>query len=141
MDRQIFMGDKNAVHKPEDKDFSDKRNAAARDMARAESETKHTMFRRMLAAALKAGHRAKYVLGDAWFGCKENIATALECGLEAIFQMKRGLMKYRIDDPSAPGATAEGITYTAHQLYEKHKMLDAGILLRQNLLFHSLLSQ
>ncbi|MEZ5327251.1 MAG: hypothetical protein R3F19_19545 [Verrucomicrobiales bacterium] len=59
------------------------------------------MFRRMLAAALKAGHRAKYVLGDAWFGCKENIATALECGLEAIFQMKRGLMKYRIDDPSA----------------------------------------
>ncbi|MEZ5329680.1 MAG: hypothetical protein R3F19_31925 [Verrucomicrobiales bacterium] len=36
VDRQIFMGDKNAVHKPEDKDFSDKRNAAARDMARAE---------------------------------------------------------------------------------------------------------
>jgi hypothetical protein len=121
LDRQIFMGEKNAVDKPEDKGFRDKRSAAARDMARAKSETKHTMFRRMLAAAIKAGHRAKYVLGDAWFGCKENIASVLECGLEAIFQIKRGLMKYRIDDPNAPEATPEGICYTAHQLYEKHK--------------------
>ena len=35
--------------------------------------------------------------------------------------MKRSLMKYRIDNPNAPGATPEGITYTARQLYEKHK--------------------
>ena len=121
VDRQIFMGEKNAVDKPEDNDFRDGRNAAARDMDRAKNETKHDMLRRMIAAALRAGHKATYMLGDAWFGCKENIASALECDLEAIFQMKRGLMKYRIDDPNAPGATSNGIAYTAHQLYEKHK--------------------
>ena len=121
VDRQIFMGQKNAVDKPEDKDFRDKRSAAARDMDRAKTGSKHDFFRRMLKAALVAGFKAKYILGDAWFGCKENIASALECGLEAIFQMKRGLMKYRIDDPYAADADAEGTSYSARQLYERHK--------------------
>ncbi len=52
------------------------------------------MFRRMLKSALDVGFRAAYVLGDAWFGCKENIRASLDLGLVAIFQMKRGNMNY-----------------------------------------------
>jgi hypothetical protein len=121
IDRQIYMGDKNAVNKPEDKGFKDHRSACARDMKRAKEESKHQAFRRMLKAAIKSGFEAAWVLGDAWFGCKENIMVALECGLHAIFQMKRGNMLYRIDDPDAEGASVEGDCRSAQQLYEKHK--------------------
>lgn len=123
VDRQIFMGDKNPVEKPEDKGFRDGRSAAARDMARARNESKHVMFRRMLKDAIRVGFKATFILGDAWFGCKENIATAIECGLVAIFQMKRGLLKYRIDNPNAPHAAVEGQCYTAHQLHARHKRM------------------
>ena len=61
--------------------FKDHRSACARDMKRAKEESKHQIFRRMLKAAIKAGFEAAWVLGDAWFGCKENIVVALECGL------------------------------------------------------------
>jgi len=49
----------------------------------------------MLLRALRAGFSACYVLADAWFGCKENIACCLELHLTALFQMKRGLLAYR----------------------------------------------
>jgi hypothetical protein len=117
LDRQIYMSSKNAVEKPEDKDFHDKRSAAARDMARARDESKHAMFRRMLNSAVKRGLKAKYVLGDAWFGCKENIEAAEACGVSAIFQMKRGQLQYWIES----GGKDEGRYYTAKQLYETHK--------------------
>lgn len=112
IDRQIYMSSEGAVEKPEDKGFRDKRSAAARDMDRARGENKHSMFRRMLKAAIKAGWKARYVLGDAWFGCKENVETALTCGLTAIFQMKRGKLQYRLhkDDEQV---------YTAKELYLK----------------------
>lgn len=113
VDRQIFMGEKNAVEKNPKKPFADGRSSAARDMKRAREETKHEMFRRMLKTAIRAGLTASYVLGDAWFGCKENIETAVSEDLDAIFQMKRGKMKYRIE--------ASGRQYTAKELYEKHK--------------------
>lgn len=112
IDRQIYMGSKGAVEKPLDKDFRDKRSAAARDMERALTEDKHGMFRRMLNGAIRKGHRAKYVIADAWFGCKENIEAALACGLTAIFQMKRGNLKYRLHKD---GKRA----YTAKELYTK----------------------
>lgn len=112
IDRQIYMSSKGAVEKPEDRGFRDKRSAAARDMDRARGEDKHSMFRRMLKAAIKAGWKAKYVLGDAWFGCKENVETALACGLTAIYQMKRGKLQYRLHEDDER-------VYTAKQLYLK----------------------
>lgn len=112
IDRQIYMSSKGAVEKPIDKDFRDKRSAAARDMERALKEDKHNMFRRMLKDAIRKGYRAKCVVGDAWFGCKENIETALVCGLTAIFQMKRGKLQYRLHK-------ADERTYTAKELYQK----------------------
>jgi hypothetical protein len=53
------------------------------------------------------GFSAAYVLADAWFGCKENIACCLDHGLVGIFQMKRGLLAYQY----------HGRAYTASQLY------------------------
>ena len=49
----------------------------------------------MLRRALRAGFRAAFVLADAWFGCKENIACCLDINLTALFQMKRSLLTYR----------------------------------------------
>jgi hypothetical protein len=61
----------------------------------------------MLQRALRAGFGAAFVLADAWFGCKKNIACCLENKLTAIFQMKRGLLAYRYRQR----------TYTLYHLY------------------------
>lgn len=107
IEAQIVMGEKCRVDKPHDKPFKDQRSAAARDLRRAAEQTKHALFRDMLGRALRAGFRPAFVLADAWFGCKENIACCLEHRRTAIFQMKRGLLAYRY----------HGRDYTAHQLY------------------------
>jgi hypothetical protein len=109
LEAQVVMGEKCRIDKPQDQPFKDQRSAAARDMRRAREQTKHDLFRDMLRRALGAGFRAMYVLADAWFGCKENIACCLENQLTAIFQMKRGLLAYRY----------RGRDYTVYQLYGK----------------------
>jgi hypothetical protein len=107
LEAQIVMGQKCAIDKPKDKPFHDQRSSAARDMRRAREQSKHQLFRGMLQRALRAGFSACYVLADAWFGCKENIACCLDHELVGIFQMKRGLLGYPY----------RGRTYTASQLY------------------------
>ena len=109
IEAQLVMGDKAAVGKPQDKPFRDQRSSAARDLRRAQQETKHQLFRGMLQRALQAGWRAAYVLADAWFGCKENILCCLENKLVGLFQMKRGNLAYQY----------QGRSYTASQLYGK----------------------
>lgn len=109
LEGQIVMSDSNPVDKPENKPFKDKRSAAACDMHRSWSQSKHELFRSMLKRAIGLGIRAAYLLADAWFGCKENIALALELKLTGIFQMKRGNLSYRY----------QGRLYTAKQLYVK----------------------
>jgi hypothetical protein len=109
LEAQIVMGDKARIEKPENKPFKDQRSSAARDMRRAGEQTKHALFRDMLARALRAGFRAAFALADAWFGCKENIACCLENKLTAIFQMKRGLLAYRYHERD----------YTVYQLYAR----------------------
>jgi len=109
LEAQIVMGEKCAIDKPKDKPFNDQRSSAARDLRRAREQTKHQLFREMLQRALRAGFRALYVLGDAWFGCKENISCCLENDLIGIFQMKRGNLAYEY----------QGRSYTASQLYGK----------------------
>ena len=94
VDRQIYTGSKNAIHKPESKGFADKRSASSQDMKRALEEDKNQMLERMLKSAMRAGFKARYLLADAWFGIKKNIDTAIDLELVAIFQMKRGKLKY-----------------------------------------------
>jgi hypothetical protein len=107
LEAQIVMSDSNPVdkHKP----FKDQRSSAARDMRRSWEQSKPELFRAMLQRAVRAGVLAAYLLADAWFGCRENIALALELGLIGIFQMKRGNLAYRYG----------GRKYTASQLYTK----------------------
>ena len=107
IEAQLVMGEKGRVDKPKDKPFKNQRSAAARDWRRAGQQSKHALFRDMLRRAVRAGFRAAYVLGDAWFGCKENVACCLELHLTALFQMKRGLLAYRY----------HGRALTVYQLY------------------------
>ena len=107
LEAQLVLGEKGRVVKPMAKPFKDQRGSAARDLRRASEQTKHSLFRDMLQRALRAGFGAAFVLADAWFGCKENIACCLDHNLTAIFQMKRGLLAYRY----------HGRAYTAYQLY------------------------
>jgi hypothetical protein len=107
LEAQIVMGEKGRIDKPKNKPFKDQRSAAARDMRRAGEQTKHELFRDMLGRALRAGFRAAFVLADAWFGCKENIACCLGHNLTALFQMKRNLLTYQYHQRA----------YTAYQLY------------------------
>lgn len=109
VESQIVMGEKAAVDKPADKPFKDQRSSSARDLKRAREMTKQQLFREMLQRALRAGFRAAYVLGDAWFGCKENILVCLENQLTGIFQMKRGKLHYKY----------QGKHCTAKELYLK----------------------
>jgi hypothetical protein len=107
IEAQLVTGKKGAIDKPKEKPFGDQRSSAARDMRRAREHSKPQLFREMLQRALAAGFRAAYLLGDAWFGGKENIACCLKNQLTAIFQMKRGLLTYRY----------RGRDYTACQLH------------------------
>ena len=106
---QLVMGEKRPVVKPKDKPFQDDRSAAARDLQRAQTQSKHQLFRKMLQRALRAGFRALHVVADAWFGCKDNIRCCLDNHLIGIFQMKRGNLAYQY----------RGHSYTASQLYVK----------------------
>lgn len=92
LNRQIFIGEKN-VH-PLKSEFTDKRCAAAKDYETALNKTKHEMLADMLKRVLNSGIKAKFLLGDSWFGCKKNIDLALVMELTGIFRMKRGNMKY-----------------------------------------------
>ena len=117
VDRQIYTGSKNAIEKPAGKGFADKRSASSQDMKRAQQEDKNQMLIRMLKSAIKAGFKARYLLGDAWFGIKKNIDGAIQLGLIGIFQMKRGKLKYRHEDR----------IYTAKELYVKyHRQMKAS---------------
>jgi len=95
LEAQIVPGQKCAIDKPKDKPFRDQRSSAARDRRRAGEHSKPSRFRDRLRRAVRAGFRAASALGDAWFGCKENIACCLELSLTALFQMKRGLLTDR----------------------------------------------
>lgn len=106
---QLVMGEKSPVDKPQDKPFKDQRSAAARDLRRAQDLNKQQGFRELIHRAVNLGFTARYVLADAWFGCKENILCARQNQLIAIFQMKRGNLTYK----------HQGQTYTATQLYAK----------------------
>ena len=105
VEAQLVMGEKGAVGKRNP--FKDQRNSAARDMARAQSQTKHQLFRELLQRALRVGFRASFLVADAWFGCKENIRCCLDHQLTAILQMKRGNLTYEY----------RGSRCTASQLY------------------------
>jgi hypothetical protein len=109
LEAQIVMSEVKPIDKHKDKPFKDQRSSAARDMRRSWAESRPALFRSMIKRAIEFGYRATFLLADAWFGCKENIALALQLNLTAIFQMKRGNLRYLY----------QGQHYTATALYAK----------------------
>jgi hypothetical protein len=73
------------------------------------STTNRNYFEACSAAGSESGLSAAYLVVDAWFGCKENIALALDSALIGIFQMKRGKQTHRYQVKS----------YTAAQWYTR----------------------
>lgn len=78
----IFVGEKKRSDLS--KQFKDKRNAIARSYHDAHDMTKHQLLEKLLTKAINLGFQADYLLGDAWFGCKNNIKLALRHNLTAL---------------------------------------------------------
>jgi hypothetical protein len=105
LDNQIYIGDKK-VH-PLTSEFADGRSAVAKDYDVALNKNKHEQLELMLRRVILLGIAAKYLLGDSWYGCRKNVKLAIDLGLVAIFRMKRGNLKYRLN----------GKDYTLTKLY------------------------
>ncbi|MCP4297732.1 MAG: transposase [Proteobacteria bacterium] len=109
---------------PLSKGFKDKRQAVSKSYHDAHELTKHELLAQMLRRAINFGFSATYLLGDAWFGCKKNVKLALSLDLVAIFMMKRGRTKYRLD----------GKLYSAKGLY---RLFRAGMIKIKDKSFHA----
>ena len=77
--------------------FRDKRSSVARDCRVAKDKNKNEMFRDMLKRSIRKGIAFTHVMGDSWFGNKENIKSVISAKLTGIFRMKKGNLKYRIN--------------------------------------------
>lgn len=114
VDNQIYIGSKD-VH-PLNRDFTDGRSAVAKDYETALKADKHEMLENMLKKAMRVGIKAKYLLGDSWYGCRRNIRLSLSLGLTGIFRMKRGNLKYRLNGKEY---TLTGLYYLIKRRLEK----------------------
>jgi hypothetical protein len=108
----LFVGEKNQV--VQSKTFTDNRCDLSKSYHRSLQLTKHQLLKVMLEKAIHNGLYAHYLLGDSWYGCKENIKLALKHDLTAIFMMAKRRTKYRY----------HGKDYTAKALFRlfKHQM-------------------
>jgi len=79
-------------------DFKDGRSSVARDYKEAVACNKNEMFRQMLGSAVNNGIKPNHVLGDSWFGNRQNIDAVISHNMTAIFAMQRGNLKYRFQD-------------------------------------------
>ncbi len=96
LDSQIFVGDKKV--QPVQKPFKDGNSAVARDYKCAIEKNKNEMLLEMLSRAQRKGFKADYLLTDAWFGTKGNLQGARKRKLKTITMMKRGKLKYRMNE-------------------------------------------
>lgn len=106
VNQQLYVSEKRAQLK--ELEFKDGRSAVARDYKIAVECNKNEMFRKMLDSAVKDGIKPAHVLGDSWFGNKQNIDAVLSHGMTAIFAMQRGRLKFRFQNKM----------YTAKMLFE-----------------------
>ncbi|MBT5835160.1 MAG: transposase [Deltaproteobacteria bacterium] len=96
LDSEIYVSKKKVLDAKVS--FKDKRSAVARDYEVAKKDNKNEMFRQMLKPIIRKGIPLTHVVADSWFGNKENIKSVLNAELTAIFRMKRGNIKFRINE-------------------------------------------
>ena len=96
IEAQLVMGEKCAINKPKDKPFKDQRSSAARDMRRAQEQTKHQLLRDMIPRASAGGLQSQVCFGGrvVWVQ-REHSPAVWTIELIAIFQMKRGNLAYQ----------------------------------------------
>ena len=92
IDSQIYISSVNAqgLKKP----FKDGRSVIANRYREAQT-SKPKILSSMIKRALNQGVSASYLLGDAWFGTKATIKTALDNSLTPVLRMKKNQTKYR----------------------------------------------
>ncbi len=76
-------------------EHQDSRSVVGKRYAEATTQSKPQMAASMLKRAMRCGIEADYIVGDAWFGTKSMMRTALEQEICAILRMKKNKMKYR----------------------------------------------
>jgi hypothetical protein len=106
VDQHLYISEKRAQLRS--KPFDDGRNAVAKDYKEAVNHNKNELFRQMLKAAVGRGIKPKHVLGDSWFGNKQNIDAVISLDMIAVFAMKRDKTQYRF----------QGKMYTLAVLHE-----------------------
>lgn len=94
LDSQIYVSQSKAqgLVRP----YKDGRSVMARRYQEATSESKPQMATNMMRRALRKGFEADYVVGDAWFGTKPMIRSALGLEICPILRMKKSKLKYRV---------------------------------------------
>lgn len=95
LDAQIYVSEKQVQEGKTD--FRDKRSAVAKDYQTAKKDNKNKMFRDMFKRIIRKGISFTHVAADSWFGNKENIKSVLENKQHAVFRMKKGNLKFRIN--------------------------------------------
>ena len=93
LDSQIYVSQVKAQELT--KPYKDGRSVVAKRYSEATTQSKPEMAANMMRRAIRSGMEADYVLGDAWFGTKPMMRSALELDLCAILRMKKNKMKYR----------------------------------------------
>jgi len=111
IDSQIYISSVKAqdLKKP----FKDGRSVVANRYREAQTP-KPKILSSMIKRALNQGVGASYLLGDAWFGTKATIKTALDNNLIPVLRMKKNNTKYRYTD-----SKGKIFMLTAEELYKK----------------------
>ena len=116
LDSRVYVGEKKRQYGKNA--IVDYRRCVGREYAAAMYGDKNELFRDSLKRAINAGFDFTHVLADSWFGNKENIKSAVSSSLTAIFRMKRGNLRYVLNDKR----------YTVTELYAliKRRMTRLG---------------
>lgn len=111
IDSQIYISSVKAqgLKKP----FSDGRSVVANRYREAQTN-KPEILRNMVKRASNKGFEADYLLGDAWFGTKTTIKTALDNNLIPVLRMKKNNTQYRYTN--SKGKT---LMLNAEELYKQ----------------------
>jgi len=95
LDEQIYVSKKGV--KGLNREFEDGRSHAARRWSES-AKSKIDILCDMLGRAKRHGIKAGFFAADSWFGCRKVIRKTLDCGLTPVLRMKRGNLKYWLDD-------------------------------------------
>lgn len=96
LDSQIFISQSQSTELK--RPYQDERSVVSQRYREATTQSKPEMADKMIKRALRKGLNADYLVADAWFGTKAMLRTAYDQSLCAIVRMKKGKLKYRLEN-------------------------------------------